>query len=177
MAIALCVSDLTQLYGLLRVTVNDRSKFSIAAISTGAIVSFVLCISCLLFPRRPTVEHNGHPVDRQYSVPALMLWTIAWSLDVLSLARNKQNLDVNDLPLLHRKARSGFLLGWLDFETGNHPLWKLLLYKHSAEFIFQSSFAMVQAVLQFAPQYVMYRLLRLLELSPAGPNPTGMFLF
>ena len=49
---------------------------------------------------------------------------------------------------------------------------------HRPEFVFQTALAIVQAVIQFAPQLVMYGLLRLLE-ERAGGGPisaTAWFL-
>ncbi|KAL9636160.1 MAG: hypothetical protein Q9164_002999, partial [Protoblastenia rupestris] len=131
-------------------------------------------IASLSIPRRPSVEVDGHAVDRQYTVSAFKLYGMAWASDVLSLARTKDNLSLDDLPILHHRARSAHLLVWFGMEAEKHSLWKALLYMHWPEILFETVFAILQAVIHFAPQLVMYNLLRLLEQGAGGGQISAM---
>ena len=86
-------------------------------------IAAVVSISFLSFKRRPLVELNGHIVDGQYTVSALSFWTLTWAGDVLKLARSKESLELNDLPLLHHRGRSSYLLDWFRNEVKNQTLW------------------------------------------------------
>ena len=127
------------------------------------IAGLATCIACLLLPRRPSVEVDDHVVDRQYTVSALGRWTLAWAIDVLSVARSKGSLEVGDLPLLDHQNRSKYLLPGIEVAVNQRPLWKALLIIHWPALLFQTFLAVLGAVLAFAPQLSMYGLLRLLE--------------
>lgn len=102
-------------------------------------------------------------VDRQYTISALGRWTLAWAIDVLSLARSKGGLEVSDLPLLDRQNRSKHLLRGIELAANQRPMWKALVMIHWPALLFQTFLAVLGAVLAFAPQLSMYGLLRLLE--------------
>ncbi|KAL9127605.1 MAG: hypothetical protein Q9217_003563 [Psora testacea] len=99
---------------------------------------------------------------------------MAWASDVLSLARTKGNLCSDDLPVLHYRARSAYLLNWFSSGAKQRPLWKAILYMHWPEILFETVFALFQAAIQFAPQLAMYGLLRLLEQGASGGQISGL---
>lgn len=122
-----------------------------------ALVSFLACLS---IPRRPTVL----VVDGQYTVSALSSYTFGWAGEILSLARDKKSLDLDDLPKLHLWGRAAYLLRYFSAMTRQKDqLWKSLIFAHWPELLFQTAWAIMQSILQFAPQVVMYQLLKLLE--------------
>ena len=140
---------------------DERRTLVLYAIQ--GIAGLATCIACLLLPRRPSVEVDDQVVDRQYTTSALGRWTLAWAIDVLSLARSKGNLEVSDLPILDHQNRSKYLLRGIEVAANQRPMWKALLIIHWPALLFQTFLAVLTAVLAFAPQLSMYGLLRLLE--------------
>ena len=132
------------------------------------VAAAVACFTHSLIPRRPSVAVNGHAVDRQNTVSALKLYTMTWANDVLALARSKSDISLKDLPMLHFRARSAYLLKRFPTEAHKRPLWKTLLYMHWPEVLFQSIFAIAQAAIQLAPQLAVYGLLTSLEQRNRG---------
>ena len=128
-------------------------------------------IACLCLPRRPSVSERDVVVDGQYTVSAISSYTFGFAGNVLSLARSKVSLDLIDIPKLHLRARSSYLLP--DFSQSaskRDRLWKSVVYSHYPEILFQTAWAILQSVLQFAPQLAMYNLLQLLERRAQGAS-------
>ena len=88
-----------------------------------AVSAAVTCVACLSFPRRPSVEVRGQFVDLQFTVSALNYITLRWANNMLSLAKSKLDLEVNDLPLLHHKGRSAYLMKRFGADADTLPLW------------------------------------------------------
>ena len=121
-------------------------------------------LSCFSLPRRPSLVLNGHPVDGQYTVSALHRYTFAWAGDVLRLARFNKSFDLENIPKLHLRVRSMYLEGYFrDLRKDKDHLLKTLLLAHAPALVFQTFFAIGSCILQFAPQVVMFALLKLLE--------------
>ena len=169
---ALCIAIVIQLHHIL----GGVTRHGLVIVQTivQAVSALVLCIACISIPRRPFVEVDEKPVDRQKTVSALSYILLAWSWDVLNIARAKQDLKVDDLPLLHHKTRSSYLLQWYGSEADKRALWRTLLYMNSAELAFQTLFAMLSAAIQFAPQLLLYQILRRLEDAEERPDPVDM---
>lgn len=121
-------------------------------------------LSCLLFPRRPSVSHKGKPVDKQYTVSALNRWTWTWAGEYLALAKIN-GLSLEDVPPLHLRVRSGYLHSCFSAMKLKPQLWRTLINSHFREIVVQSFVSFAQGVLQFGPQLAMYKLLELLERS------------
>ena len=126
--------------------------------------------TCLFFPRRPLVSHNGQPVDKQYTVSALNQWTWTWASEYLALAHLKNRLVLSDIPVLHLGARSDYLVSRMTSMKPRDRLWKTLIVAHFLELVIQWIISIIQGIIQFAPQLAMYKLLELLEDRSAG-NP------
>ena len=141
-----------------------------------AISALTLCITCLTIPRRPPLEQGGMPVDGQGTVSALAYLLLAWSWDVLRIARSRQDLGINDLPVLHNRSRSSYLLEKFGPEAGERALWRTLIYVHRGEFIFQTVFAVLGAALIFAPELLLLKILTVLERSEQTPDPVDSIL-
>ena len=141
---------------------TDASQFLAALSST---------VSCLCLPRRPVVLNQNLIVDGQYTVSAFSSYTFGFASNVLSCARTKASLELNDLPRLHLEGRSSYLLQYFSTVTkDNDRLWTSILKAHWFEFIFQIVWAVLQSALAFVPQFVMYQLLRLLEQRSEGAS-------
>lgn len=131
--------------------------------------AFVCLLACVCLPRRPSVFHKGYMVDKQYTVSAINRWTWTWASEYLALAR-AEGLTLGDLPKLHYRIRSSYLYNSLSGMKQKDRLWKTLLAVHYREVIIQSLLSMVLGIVQFGPQFAMYKLLNLFEERPAnGP--------
>jgi len=150
---------------------SDRQShnLSIRVDAFQIVAAAISMVTCLSLPRRPSVLERNHVVDDQYTASAISSYTFSFASKVLSLARSKRSLDLVDLPKLHLWARSSYLLeNFTTVPSNKKPLWKSVIYTHYPEFIFQTSWAVMQSALQFAPQLAMYFLLKLLEQRAQG---------
>jgi ABC-type multidrug transport system fused ATPase/permease subunit len=117
----------------------------------------------LSLPRRPHVFKDSEPVDGMYTVSALGRYTFAWVGHLLYLARRRKRLNLDDLPKMDHYTRSKDLSqSWAEKE---HPrkLWVEVALAHKWAFIIQWVLTLLQAFGNFAPQFVTYHLLKLLE--------------
>lgn len=136
------------------------------AVQFAAIV--VSLILSLLFPRRPSVYHLGHPVDKQYSVSTLSRYTFIWVNSLLSFAKANRGLDLKDLPYLHFDVRSAHLYDQFDQLEKKDRLWKTLLTVHYLEALYQTGLSTLHGILTFAPSVAMYKFLQILEERSEG---------
>ena len=127
------------------------------------VAGFASFLSCISIPRRPSVVLNTAAVDEQYTVSAFGRYTFAWAGKTLKLAR-KDTLGLEAIPKLHLRIRSAFLENHIRGlrKEGDHLL-QTLLFAHGRTLGFQTFFALGACIIQFAPQLVMFALLRLLE--------------
>lgn len=166
LAAAICV----RLVVLLFYTSHDRSHNALILVDTLELLTTLASfIACLSIPRRPSVSEGNLVVDGQYTVSAFSSYTFGFAGKILSLARNKKSLDLVDLPQLHLRGRSSYLLHHFSgMTTKTDRLWKSVMFTHWPELLFQTAWAIMQSILQFAPQLAMYQLLRLLEQRSQG---------
>ena len=128
------------------------------------------CLACLSLPRRPAVEEGSFPVDGQYTVSALGRYTFYWPGVTLVLARKQKTLSLEDLPKLHVKGRSTYRRKYFTTLKRRDQLWKTLAFAHLPELLFQTVFTALQSTAQFAPQLVLYQLLKRLESRITGAS-------
>ena len=85
----------------------------------------------------------------------------------------KGGLDFHDLPYLDVRATTNALV--LHF---NHckatRLWKHTLRAHSSTFVYQWILTLSLSLATLAPQYFMWRLIRILEENPIHPDPMAV---
>lgn len=122
-----------------------------------------LCLSSISIPRRPDVFHDGHLVDRSYTNSAWSRFTWSWPDSILRLGAKKNNLDLTDLPRPDHWTRAKESTA--DWESRNlkGPLWLNIILAHKMGFTMQWIGTMVSAFLNFAPQWCVLQLLRILE--------------
>ena len=162
---ALCVSIVAGEGLRLRKT-SDLREFNLLSVldAIQLLAGLSSFLSCLGLPRRPSLVFNGRAVDGQYTVSAFRRYTFAWAEEVLKLARSNRPLDIETIPKLHLRARSIYLEGhFRGMKKEKEHLLKTLLLAHAPALIFQTLFAIGSSILQFAPQLVMFALLKLLE--------------
>lgn len=124
--------------------------------------ALISLLSCLSFPRRPSVSYKGQTIDKQYTVSALNQWTWTWAGEYLALAR-VNGLSLEDVPKLHLRVRSSYLHAYFSAMKQKPQLWSTLVISHHWEILVQSLISIAQGVVQFGPQLAMYKLLELLE--------------
>lgn len=165
--VTVCVEN-----GILRSRLSSPDIYNIQVWTT--LVQFIAagisCITCLLFPRRPSVSYRGQTVDKQYTVSALNRWTWTWASEYLTLARLKNRLVLEDVPMLHFRIRSVYLVNYLNSLKPTNSLWKTLVLAHWKELTIQSGISIAQGIVQFAPQLAMFKLLELLEYRSEGTS-------
>ncbi|KAI0198398.1 P-loop containing nucleoside triphosphate hydrolase protein [Astrocystis sublimbata] len=130
---------------------------------TDFVVVVSLAFASLTIPRRPDVFYEGELIDRLYTSSAWNRWTWSWSSNILARATKKKNLDLEDLPRPNHHIRAKDVIQLWETQGFNKPLWKSVIYANKGAFTLQWVLAFVTAVLNFAPQWVVLQLLRLLE--------------
>ncbi|KAH9224216.1 P-loop containing nucleoside triphosphate hydrolase protein [Leptodontidium sp. 2 PMI_412] len=126
------------------------------------LVSLVAFFSISL-PRRPEVFHDGVPVDGMYTVSALGRYTFSWVEHLLVLSRTKNRLELEDLPKMDQYTRSKDLSEAWAATTHERRLWVEIFLAHKWSFVVQWFLTLIQAFGNFAPQFVTYHILKILE--------------
>lgn len=122
----------------------------------------------LSIPRRPAVFKDGVPVDGMYTASALGRYTFSWASSLLAVAREKKRLNAEDLPKMDYHTRSRDLSeSWAEKK---HPrkLWIELFLAHREPLMIQWFLTLLQAFGNFAPHFVIFHLLRILESRALG---------
>lgn len=122
-----------------------------------------LIFASLKIPRRPDVYHDGHIVDRMYTVEAFSRFQFNWPLPILKKATEKNNLDLSDLPRPDHYTRSSEVSADWKKRAYGHRLYLSLIRAHAWKFALQWVLTLGSSVLGFAPQWVILQLLRILE--------------
>ncbi|KAI1497200.1 P-loop containing nucleoside triphosphate hydrolase protein [Biscogniauxia marginata] len=137
---------------------------AVFAIRTVEIVTIVcLGFAGLSLPRRPDVFHHDQLVDRMYTKSAWSRFNWSWPANVLGIAAKKNNLDLADLPRPDHYTRSKEVTADWEHRGFTGPLWRSIISAHKWSFAMQWFLTLVSAFLNFAPQWVVLQLLRLLE--------------
>ncbi|KAK4196916.1 P-loop containing nucleoside triphosphate hydrolase protein [Triangularia verruculosa] len=147
---------------------NNRTLFALRAIELG--LSICLSFASVSLPRRPDVLHQGEPVDRMYTTTALGRYTFSWPTALLTLASTKKNLDMTDLPRPDHYTRAASTSEAWKKRNSKRPLWLSLFLAHKTAIAIQWFLTLCTSVLNFAPQYVILQLLRLLEKRQPGTS-------
>ncbi|OIW25895.1 P-loop containing nucleoside triphosphate hydrolase protein [Coniochaeta ligniaria NRRL 30616] len=145
---------------------DNKLFFSLRAIEFATAI--LLAISGLAIPRRPDVYFNGELVDRMYTVSAFSRFTWSWPHDILSLAKKKKNLDMVDLTRPDHETRAVAVSEDWKRKNYRYKLWISLLLAHKKAFAIQWILTLVTSFLNFAPQWVILQLLRILESRHPG---------
>ena len=131
--------------------------------------ALIVCVSLFSLPRRPHLTSEGLDVDGQYTVSALGRYTYAWAGAILKKAREVEKLELTDIPRLHLQMRARYLENRFSVLSGDHLL-KRIWKKHWVELVFQTVFTIAFSIAEFAPQFVMLALLKLLEQRSTAPS-------
>lgn len=140
---------------------------------TRLILSALAGICGFSFTRRPDVFKDGRLIDAQRTTTALSRYTFGWAGTILSLAVNKKVLEQEDLPRPDHAMRSQSLAdAWVE---ANRPgaLWLNLLRNHWPAFAAQWILTGAQSFGNVAPQFMLLKILRILEQRDAGRAVTS----
>lgn len=114
-------------------------------------------------PRRPAVFHDGLPIDAQYTTSAVGRYSFSWVDRLLVLSRKNNRLELDDLPNMDHLTRSKDLcVSWSE-DPHTKKLWFELFLVYKKAFALQWFLTLLQAFGNFAPQFVTYQLLKILE--------------
>ncbi|KAL2018405.1 hypothetical protein VTK56DRAFT_883 [Thermocarpiscus australiensis] len=134
------------------------------------VFSICLAVSSLSVPRRPDVFYQGELVDRMYTTTAFRRFTFGWPTDILNLASRKKDLDLVDLNRPDHLTRASSVSADWKRRNSRRPLWLSLILAHKKGFALQWILTLCTSVLNFAPQWVILQLLRLLENRQPGSS-------
>ncbi|KAJ9151903.1 p-loop containing nucleoside triphosphate hydrolase protein [Pleurostoma richardsiae] len=164
LAVILLVQDTRILETLLH---QDPALFALRIIDVAVV--FLLAFASVSIPRRPDVyNENGQRIDPMYTVSAFSRFNFGWPKDVLDLARKKKNLDMADLPRPDHFTRAKDVTKDWRKRNPDHPLWLSIILAHKMAFALQWVLTLGTAILNFAPQWVILQLLRILESRGGG---------
>lgn len=138
------------------------------------ILTTAVAVANLTIPRRPGVFIDGNrPVDAMNTDSALSKYTFEWCNAVLRLAAHKGTLDMSDLPRPNAETRSADLTA--SWTRANLPgsLTRRIFLTHKWAFAGQWVLAFFQSFGNFAPQFVLLQILRVLERRSSGEPITS----
>ncbi|KFY69086.1 hypothetical protein V496_00545 [Pseudogymnoascus sp. VKM F-4515 (FW-2607)] len=138
------------------------------------ILTTAVAVANLTIPRRPGVFIDGNrSVDAMNTDSALSKYTFEWCNAVLRLAAHKGTLDMSDLPRPNAETRSADLTA--SWTRANLPgsLTRRIFLTHKWAFAGQWVLAFFQSFGNFAPQFVLLQILRVLERRSSGEPITS----
>jgi hypothetical protein len=119
-------------------------------------------------PRRPNVFHKGVPVDGMYTASAFVRYSFSWVEHMLVLVRKNKRINLDDLPKMDHYTRSKDLSEAWTGKSHTRRLWMEVFLAHKGPIIVQWLLTVFQAVGIFAPQFVIFHILRILERRVPG---------
>jgi hypothetical protein len=137
-----------------------------------AVVSLAGFVTCINFPRRPELFHDGRPLDGGLSASAFMRYTWSWPSTLLAVSAKGKDMEYTDFPIMDSFTRSKELFASFTARHREGKILSVLLKCHWRALLNQSLLTVLDAVFMVAPQFSMYHLLRLLEARDAGADIT-----
>lgn len=148
---------------------SDLSSWLELGLVAGRIfAALVLILSSLSIPRRPDLFLNGKKVDEMRSVSLISRYTFTWAGTLLKLAFQKGRLEEHDLPVLDSKRRAHELQRLFNQVAESPRLYYQIYLAHWRAVNIQWTLSLVNAFTTFAPQYIMFQLLKCLEKRSSG---------
>jgi len=164
-AISCVAGAITTAYRIYKTAAETNGSVDYAS-TADVLLLLLTAASTLSLPRRPNVCHDGRVIDGQYTVSAVQRYSFAWAGHLLKKAKIEERLEYDDLPSLHYKARTQFLLTRF-FNLFNHTRWQSLWIKvflaHKGLFLQQWILTVASSFALYAPQICMLNILKLLE--------------
>jgi hypothetical protein len=167
--------------GILYLTSNGfipKSDFNPLYPTVSILLALCGFISCLSYPRRPHVFFNGYPVDAHFTVSTYDSITYSWPAPILAEAKRTNDLQYDSIPVLRLRDRTDYLTA--RFESNlkqSKSMVKSVFLSHLSTFTWQHIYTVLDAAFMVAPQFVMYRILRLLEARDSGAHIQSAAMF
>jgi len=150
-------------------TMLEEDPLLAALWATELTLTLCLAIAGLSLPRRPDVFNtDGKMIDRMYTVSAFRRFNFSWPSNILTTASKKKNLDLADLGRLDHFTRAAEVSADWKRRNYKHRLWISVILAHKSAFVLQWGLTLCSSVLNFAPQWVILQLLRILETREPG---------
>lgn len=157
---------------------RTRTEIGLVSIFVLRVLQLALLIGAafanISIPRRPTVFMEGNrPIDGMNTVSALSKYTFEWCNAILRFAAKKGTLDMGDLPRPNHETRSSDLTkSWAEANLPGGLILRLIK-THRRTFAVQWILTLIQAFCNFAPQFVLLRILQILEHREKGQAITS----
>ena len=136
--------------------------------STQLVVSILAAFASISLPRRPDLTYNGVPVDNMLSRSALDKFTFAWVEHLLILAKRTNHLELKDLPVMDHFTRSKDLSRLWAQKEHSRKLWLEIILEYKWPLATQWFLTLLTAFGNFAPQFILFHIIRILELRLPG---------
>ncbi|KAH7027455.1 P-loop containing nucleoside triphosphate hydrolase protein [Microdochium trichocladiopsis] len=140
---------------------HDITTFAIRVAEIVVVVA--LGFSSLQLPRRPDVYDGDQVIDRSLTQSAWSRYNWSWAFNVLQAAKEKNNLDMKDLPRPDHYTRARPATEAWENRGFKGPLWLSIIKAHKGTLALQWFLTLCTSVLNFAPQWCVLQLLRILE--------------
>lgn len=155
--------------GLDLVLYNDRIPWlDLGLVVARNVAAFVVILSSLTVPRRPDVFYNGKKVDGMRTVSLFSRYTFSWAGRLLGIAYKKGRLEEEDLPTLDSRRRAHELQKAFNQIKESPKLYYQIFLAHWRAVVIQWLLSVAVAFFTFIPQFIMFKVLKLLEKRSAG---------
>ncbi|KAL9039246.1 MAG: hypothetical protein Q9214_004957 [Letrouitia sp. 1 TL-2023] len=157
----------------------STSRLQIPFFATHLLLMVISTWISWTIPRRPQVFHQGQlnkTVDGERTVSLLSRLTLSWANPKLSYAMRKGGVDFEDLCYLTANMSTNALVSSIS-RFNAYRLWKTIALAHRSVLVCQWTLTLCTSIAVLAPQYFMWRLIRVLEQSSTYPEPiAGLWL-
>lgn len=154
--------------GIIQSAHEEVSSIQLGLRVSQLVIAALTAAANMSLPRRPEIFIDGKPVDRMFTESALSRYTFGWVTPLLNLARQKKRLELDDLPKMDHFTRSKDLSEEWVSEPRPRKLWLEIFLAYKAHFCLQWFMTLLQSFGNFAPQFVTFQILKLLEQRVKG---------
>lgn len=159
---------LTQL-GLDSVFYDEKASWlDLGLVVARGAAAFIVIMSSLTVPRRPDVFYNGNKVDEMRSVSLYSRYTFSWAGKLLGMAFKMGRLEEKDIPVLDSRRRAQELQKSFNQIKESPKLYYQLFLAHWRTMVIQWALTLMVSFFAFAPQFIMFKILKLLEKRSIG---------
>ncbi|KAL8949754.1 MAG: hypothetical protein Q9222_004170 [Ikaeria aurantiellina] len=130
---------------------------------------------CFTLPRRPSLFRNGHgskAIDGERTVSVISRITLSWANSSFSHALRHGGLDFQDLyHLRSRMSAQALVSSFKSIKSDRRRLWVTIVLCHGSALSWQCLLTLLRSFAILAPQYIMYRLILIVEAKSMRPVP------
>ncbi|KAI9931721.1 hypothetical protein ASPWEDRAFT_150886 [Aspergillus wentii DTO 134E9] len=150
------------------------SPISIRFYTAQSVIAVLCIVVGSLLPRRPDVYTDGKVVDQESSVSLLSRYSFHWVDGLLKRTGKNKGIEVDDLPALPYPLRSKTLCAkFASNHKAKQKLWKTIILTHKGPVVLQLALTLLNAVLSFCPQVILYQILSSLEANSGDTRGWG----